>query len=361
MKGLYKLLFGLLLIVPSTGLAAPIKDTGPRGVSSAGKGLQVVLLHGWRDESVNNLVDALVSSSRSRIELNCYPFYLFDSVPNQRLFQATDEPRGRWDNLKYIINKLTNAGKTLVVTIHFSIHADAGDSSAIASNAKSFYSFWNDNKFKDNTKVYFLLSPSLEDQIGNKTSTKDSEYQNLCERIIAKFTYSDLRSGKIGWRRSINPDSSKFKQSRSPSSIIIEEKLTLGGRSSSERYCIATVEHEFHSYINKNYDAYSNDGVVVYSNDEDPKCTKNAETFAANSKIKQRDFDSYSISGGTVLLWRPAYNLYPPIETGTCKEKGFNIVTSTKDKKARFDHDPLKPQFGQREKTVVRCFLGGNC
>jgi hypothetical protein len=80
---------------------------------------------------------------------------------------------------------------------------------------------------------------------------------------------------------------------------------------------IRRIEREFHSYF-KEYDSFSNDGVFVWSDIkssnkqyEDKESATNADTSWQLEKYSLTDFIKQTTQySGTVLLWRPAYNLF---------------------------------------------------
>ncbi len=245
-------------------------------------GMQLILLPHWSTASVNNFLDVFKATNGKytngpqKVEISFAP-YLY-------------APKTNYVNARRIIDTLTAAGKDVTVCVYLSYkNAGRGADTEIAVNTDDM----NRNFLRGYLdKVSGVrVCPSLEDR-GSKEDI--DRWTNI---IAAKIDGDKI--GRVVFRRS-------------PEMVTQRDGTYLPTQG---RY--RAMHIELHGVVNSSSmaaDAYSNDGAFVYfpSANEDgnsmepiPNVVPSPSTLANwGSSIRSRNF------GGTVLIWRPAFNVF---------------------------------------------------
>jgi hypothetical protein len=304
------------------------------------RGIQVPLFAAWDDSSLDLFIETVavaqphLPSNRFEIAL----MYMTDSLPGHD--DSIKGPhrgaaRGRWDNLKRVIDCLgvSNPPPTcpafpsspidLKVRVFFGLHQFSGaneseDKTVQAKDIATMQGFVTD--FNKNVlavygpKIVFRLSPLLEDTFQSATS-----YAQFAQAIFGKLDAANV-CGSIYPRliRSRQPDDKNADVEQSPDSVSVTVKCPSSTKATTKSI---PVQHEWHGIdvIASRYDAWSPDGFFVYdSNKEDNRNTDIAGDVELDTYIKTANAKKTVLE--TALLWRPRYNLhsYKNVTTKKC-------------------------------------------
>lgn len=304
----------ILLLIICLIICITISMAAPRR-----KGLQLVLLPHWSAASIENFlsvfrdIDGQYSKGPSEIEIAFAP-YLYN-------------PGNSYKNAQDIINAFRQSGKKVYVTVHLSFHAEkTSKDHEISLNARDFgNTFLMANRgdiMAD--KLIVSVCPSLED-IGS-----DADFKRWASSVASELSDANLR-GKIYLRRS-----------GIKSHVFPNEHLGFRGR-----------QNEIHGEVpDERWAAYSNDGNLVYYPDREVETSLKTDCDGGNplprySLTKFIDLTNKT-NIGTILLWRPAYNL---LVRG--KDTQGNITYT----KCNRDLSDSQTSFNSIEKRVLKNFL----
>lgn len=297
---------------------------GTVSLAASRKGVQLILLSRWSQTSRENFLNVATQPNAPRdIEIAFVPYF------------NRSNPYG---NAQYIVDRLLAAGKNVTVAVHLSFHT--------ATDYQLQSDAWNFNVlfFKPYAhRVVFKIVPSLEDQWSYR------DFKRKSEIVLKQLDRALLGTGRHQLRRSPDPNPifPGMRESLPPS-------LTVNGIS-------VLLQKEAHwTFENATgFNAYSNDGILVYADfrfsngQRETTATADNASGAPSTKYPLSTFTTRANSfPNAVLLWRPAYNLFQKrVENGVVK---FSKVGPPE---TRPDYDSA-PAFDSNEQEVLRRFWG---
>lgn len=327
----------------ATNLAAsPVSAaTNQPVVVSGTKGIQAVELARWSNTSVNNFLAVVTDrAAPAKIEIGFVP---------------TFNRANPYGNASKVVDSLVSAGKQVSITVHLGFHlgnasngtTNTAELNQLRSDAKAF----NDkflSKYGGKANVSIKLSPSLEDEWRQPQPSRPVD--QVFQAVGSQLTYS---TSNVQFQRSNNQGDDSGRSSFAFTDGLKHQRTL-------------RMLQEMHGTVGRatGYEVYSNDGNFVYF-DGDTDRNGRADENSKSLRDTPVPPDTYSLSqfssklvanryGGTVLLWRPAYNLF------TKKADALGVFEFHKPGTApesRSDSD-RNPAFDQTEQTVLRIFLG---
>ncbi len=292
------------------GIISPDEDhpdfgIGRKYVPKGIRGIQPVLLHLWSPEQASRMADGLLTSSNSTVEIGFAPFF----------GPAGD---GRFKRISEVVDKLLLSNFNVNVNIHFSFHNGSS-----LSNRDSIYSesyknrlsvFYTEffNTYFGNEKLNFRICPSLEDDwddtdIDKKTKKKYSkvfnDYTSLLITELVKIHEPIVPLSDAKW------DKVQLLRCRGTGGLAIPSNVPV---TSSDKVTTRNfgVIREIHGGVTSKYEIYCNDGNFVWDEDTETKDSKKNADENSKEQYSMKSFLSGSDSvKGSVLLWRPSYNL----------------------------------------------------
>lgn len=325
------------------------------------KGFQVVLFHAWSDTSLKNFVSSLKAANADKdiklrtVEISSAPF-LAMTLPDHTDPNVGAKERGRFDNLLYLIQELTatDVNMGIYVTVYMSLHEEGLSDADLRSNTDRLRKQFIDEIIRRGKlgKIRLSICPSLEDTLGDKNGSNPDAFTNKVKVIASRLSWEFLSSGRVSFRRSISPGASK--QEAKPGAVSIEQKRTLDAKGNEKKTRSFAIEHEVHSPVKLSsaYKMWSNDGVFVYLEPDDPKCV-----IDDNVKLSPQSLGDFKKTSfrPTKNLWRPAYNLFPQA-TNKDGSRATPFCSKKVDRSKRSDSD-TQPLFDAHEQNVVKEFL----
>ena len=195
----------------------------------------------------------------------------------------------------------------LKIRLFFSIHKFDH-----STDLKTFAKDFSNSFFKKNyNRIIFRLSPRLEEEVILKTvkNKKVPDYAAMDDRFSseAQTLFDNLDSDGVcsttNYPRLIR---SPLDSGVSSSSELL--KVTCSGKRVSKS---VSVEREWHGETNlSGFASWSNDGINVYSTNEDSTHTLTPNDETTSIKVSEFVATANKFSG-KALLWRPRYNLAP--------------------------------------------------
>jgi hypothetical protein len=325
------------------------------------KGIQAVYLAAWSDKSVSNLLTVLKEDTTGRFEIGFTPNDFHSS-------------KGIYENARTIAVELAKVGKPLTLTIHLGFHLKGSaivgsplynDLKARAAKLDGFLNQVvnvNGKSYRiiDLPKLQINVSPALEDNF-----KKQAEFDLAVQAIADGLSESVIRAIRFRW---INVVSNSAANVDNPAVTTINVKTTTRDASGRAKAVVIArpLDHEYHGEIvnASGYQVFSNDGGFVRSNgdldrdgktDEAVTASRNPDAMRNPNYLTLDDFvNGYKRKAnrpGTILLWRPAYNLH---KLG--KPTSAYDVPSYDPTADRVDSASV-PFFGKLEMAVLRRFL----
>lgn len=265
-----------------------------------------------------------------------------------------------WSNLDTVVRAVNDSGRTIVVGIALSFHAN---STSLSSKSDTDYrvvykkavgqlaDFYQRHITAITSgKLRVVILPSLEDSLSNT-----SKFISL-----AKATVTQLNSA-LKARRVSGIDSVIVRRSvvsvdkRGTADELNKDCQKIAGTTGLGVNC----QYQVHGPSRRG-NVWSNDGIFVYADiqnltwTEDKDSADNSETFKDEPKKPLTAFTtSASPSSPVAMLWRPAFNLWTrEVKNGRVRYNKPSAI------RGRGDYvDGNQPAFSVQEMTVVRYFL----